>query len=172
MQAVSALAVLALTLAGTSSLELDPQPPAIRTVVVLDDPLAFEISHVKNGHRLRSWLIDNGGAPLDTEALVEWIEERISTDDAYGTVVVLTYGFLPAELVDSSTDAPPWLRYLESGGRIVNVGGAPLHAVVTVTGQPRKSPVTPRPRRIVRPTGVTGASRTLATRWSGLPQTT
>lgn len=128
--------------ANVDTFGVDPRLPAKRNVAVLDDPMASETVHVRNGRRLRDWLALNGARKMNTPALVAWIDERLKQGDAYGGVIVLTYGFTPMELVEEVTPSAPWFRFMKEGGRFVNIGDPPLYNSSSTTLRPWSRPVT------------------------------
>jgi hypothetical protein len=104
---------------------------------VLDES-RIRTSNSYNIERLVSWLGANGFRRLNGEQLVRWMNGRIHREDAYGSVVVLPRGVSPAALLAGERGHPLWLRYIQSGGRIVHLGGMPFAVIESPKLEPQK----------------------------------
>jgi hypothetical protein len=105
--------------------------------VVLDDP-RMDTAHmsIDSAARLTGWLAGNGFARLNGDALADFLRDRIRAEDAYGSVVVLSRGMVPAGLLQGPPKQPLWLEYLRGSGRIVNVGDFPFFYCQYPTSRP------------------------------------
>lgn len=131
-------AVRSPSLAEEAARAAKPPRCEISRRAVLDDP-RMSLGLVTHIDRLVDWLGQRGFERLDGEKLPAWMAQRIARGDAYGSVVVLPRVVSPLGLFEGPPARPLWLRYLESGGRIVHLGGNPWASVEPP--QPRPSHV-------------------------------
>lgn len=91
-----------------------------------------EASWVNGAGQVADWFKGRGFTARNAGELASWMEAR--TGGAYGSVVVMAMGTVPAGLLTPENSECLLRSYLDAGGRVVWMGDAAL-AVTTVPGQ-------------------------------------
>lgn len=91
-----------------------------------------DASWVNNAGAVADWFRGRGFAVKNAGELASWMETR--TGGAYGSVVVMAMGTVPAGLLTPENSGCLLRRYLDAGGRVVWMGDAAL-AIITTPGQ-------------------------------------
>lgn len=110
----------------TPPANIKPLEAMTRCVVFWDERLD-SVGQATHQERLVKWLVANGFPQMKCETLAAWMTARIDNGDAYGSVVVMTMGYAPAQLAEEGGDKILWKRYLRAGGRIVSIGDLPFN---------------------------------------------
>ncbi|MCE9613914.1 MAG: hypothetical protein K8T26_06525 [Lentisphaerae bacterium] len=118
---------------------LRPLNAITNRVVFVDD--RFDIGHVQHLPRIVDFLTTNGVVARRAEDLAAWMRDLVAPDaDAYGSACVLPSGYTPMVLFEETDGSPLWQRYLQAGGRLVNITDVPLYTFQSADGLPFTQP--------------------------------
>ena len=109
--------------------------------VLFYDPM-YEPSWNTHVDRMAQWFERRGFRILDAEQLREWMHDKVKSDGAYGSVVVMAMGLVPKSILgDEATHGKRGdllvRRYMDHGGRVVWTGNVPLYIMQAETGAHR-----------------------------------
>jgi len=110
---------------AATSMAGDPPRVEWTEKLVYFDPL-YDCAHIHHPERLVPYLVANGFQWKRAGELGSWMRQKVA-GPAYGTVVVLSMGIVPASVFDPDEGKESLLfRYLRQGGRVVWLGDVPL----------------------------------------------
>jgi hypothetical protein len=112
------------------SFDKDYAEIAIQIINSLDKAYYYDATYpsswVTGLDQLFSLLQSNGFRELNADQLKSWMSEKIASNNASSSIVVLTMGVVPQTVAEEETSSALIRRYVDSGGTVVWLGDVPF----------------------------------------------